>query len=216
MRIIYNTKKGNQYPLDIIVKDITVSDLVFEPDQVEEWCRTGCANFGKSGGCPPRAPALDKLYSMDTRAWLIACRFDSVYKPEKVKNSNNSAIHWKFQDVILANFLNNLGHTLQEKTGGSFLATGYCMGCPGKKCNFKLGSEHCRNPQKRTFSMEATGVNVVKTIKKSLNLDLYWYSKGNIDIPYMVKCMAFFPRNVENGQESILAVLPCMSSISKH
>ena len=191
----------------MFVKAITVDALIYEPDSVKEMCRTGCANFGRSGGCPPRAPSLEELHASSERAWLVICRFDSLYKTDKVKNSNNSAIHWKFQDGILARVLNKLGNALKEVNGGSFLATGYCMGCPGKKCAFKLGLEQCRNPKKRTFSMEATGINVVKTVKNVFDLDLYWYKKGITDIPYMLKCMVYFPKKDQEKIDLVSEVL---------
>jgi len=212
MKFFYKTINGNVYPLELFVKDAMVDALIYEPETVKEMCRTGCSNFGRSGGCPPRAPSLEELYSSNQRAWIIICRFDSLYKPDKVKNSNNSAIHWKFQDGILARVLNKLGHALTEVNGGSFLATGYCMGCPGKKCAFKLGLEECRNPKRRTFSMEATGINVVKTVKDSFGFDLHWYKKGKTDIPYMMKCMVFFPEQNKGEIDSVLEIIKTIPS----
>ena len=62
------------------------------------------------------------------------------------------------------------------------------MGCPGKKCSYKL-QEPCRNPNQRTFSMESTGINVVKTVKNTTQETFYWYTKSNIDVPYLMKAI---------------------------
>lgn len=189
----YNTHNGNQYPLKLIYKWISSEGLVYQPEYIIELCRIGCKNFGMAGGCPPRAPLLSSIISAPQPVLLLGCVFESVYKPSNILKSNNVAIHWKFQDAILSRLLNKIGHNLVAGVGGRFLATGYCLGCPGKKCAFKLGKEACRNPLRRTFSMEATGINVVATVKQSLELDMYWYTKENRNIPYMLKCLTFIP-----------------------
>ncbi|MDD4239543.1 MAG: DUF2284 domain-containing protein [Desulfotomaculaceae bacterium] len=194
---------GNIYPLEIGSLLCQAKDLVCEHEKVWAACAKGCSNYGSAGGCPPRSPKLEDLASPENPVWLIYCRFWSKFKHEKVLVSRNSAIHWKFQDAILARLLANIGYKLAPLLKGSFLSTGYCMGCVGKKCNFKLGLDFCRNPHKRTFSMEATGINVVETIKKLFNIELYWYSKGNTDVPYMFKCIAVFPGKVIDKNVSV-------------
>jgi predicted metal-binding protein len=147
-------------------------------------------------------------------AMLIACTLKNEYKPESIKTSNNTAIHWKFQDAILARLLNRVGWDLKAEIDGVFLSSGYCMGCPGKKCTFKMGDQSCRNPNRRTYSLEATGINVVSTVKSALGLDLYWYTRDRKDIPYMLKCIAFFPETNKHqtdliaSLEKVLRALP--------
>ena len=204
MDAFYTTANGNKYPLEFYAKRISTKDLTYQPEIIRNLCKTGCSNYGRAGGCPPRSPLLEKIIDFQSECWLIASIFWSKYKPEKVNISNNSAIHWKFQDGILARVLNNIGHDLIDTSGGFFLATGYCMGCPGKKCNFKLGNNHCRNPKKRTYSLEATGINVVETVKKQLGFDMYWYKPGKTDIPYMLKCIAWFPKSDEKANIELI------------
>lgn len=189
----YVTAAGKEYPLQMHYELVAPNNISFEPEITIEMCKNGCRNYGVSGGCPPRAPLFSTLVQNENQILLITCKFESIYKPEKVLNSQNTAIHWKFQDGILARVLNRLGRNLIFKLGGTFLATGYCMGCPGKKCTFKLGLDQCRNPHLRTYSMEATGINVVKTVKNVFGDSMYWYRKGNFDVPYMLKCVAFIP-----------------------
>lgn len=207
---IYRSQSsGNIYPLEIGSLLCQAKDLVYEPEKVWAACAKGCSNFGSAGGCPPRSPKLEDLALPENPVWLIYCRFWSRYKHEKVLISRNPAIHWKFQDAILARFLASIGYKLAPLLKGSFLSTGYCMGCVGKKCNFKLGLNSCRNPHKRTFSLEATGINVVATVKDLFDIELYWYSKGNTDVPYMLKCIAVFPGK-EYQQDFSLSLLTNM------
>lgn len=189
----YITANGNQYPLEMYYQIVPPDSVSFEPEPILELCKSGCSNYGISGGCPPRSPLFPIMVENKEQLLLIICKFDSIHKPLKVVNSKNTAIHWKFQDGILARILNRLGRQLAINLGGEFLATGYCMGCPGKKCTFKLGIEECRNPQLRTYSMEATGINVVRTVKNVFGETMHWYKKGNFDVPYMLKCITFIP-----------------------
>lgn len=208
IKALYFTTSGYQYPLEFFTIRLSGEELSYQPSIVREACLTGCSNYGKTGGCPPRAPLYENLIKGKDEVWLIACRFWSKYKPVRVAQSKNSAIHWKFQDGILARVMNHLGHKLSLRVGGFFLSTGYCLGCPGRKCNFKLGKNFCRNPEKRTFSMEAVGINVVETVKKHLQLEMYWYSPGRIVVPYMLKCIAFFPKNF-NVSDIVMSEMVC-------
>ena len=188
--IIYKTINGNKYPLLLEYEKIDKSDIVLQPEKVFSWCKKGCQNYGHSGGCPPFSPLFSNIAWGSENFFLISMKFFSKYKTEKVRKSSNIAIHWKFQDCILARASNMLGRMLKKKCGGEFLSTGYCMGCPGKKCSYKL-KEPCRNPSKRTYSMEATGINVVQTVRNVFNEEFYWYKKQYTDIPYMMKTILF-------------------------
>jgi predicted metal-binding protein len=201
----YRTQNNNIYPLEVGLTACHIEDLTYDPETVRGLCKTGCKNYGLAGGCPPRAPKMLDIADKADPVWLIYCRFWSVFKTSKVAASRNTAIHWKSQDGIVSRFLVKLGHALADKTGGGFLSTGYCMGCPGKKCNFKLGQEYCRNPSKRTFSMEAAGIDVVDSVKRLFDLPMYWYTPGNTNVPYMLKCIAVLPKTeMYKGKEKDL------------
>lgn len=190
MEILYRTLNGNAYPLSIYISKVNYSDINYDYDLVANWCKIGCRNYGRSGGCPPLAPRFNTIPWSRDQYFLIIAIFDSKYKTEKVRQCSNRAIHWKFQDAILARFMYRLGEQLVNSFGGHFLATGYCMGCPGQKCAIKTGKP-CRNIQRRTFSMEATGINVVNTVQKVFHKRFYWYHKNFIEVPYMMKCILY-------------------------
>lgn len=202
MDIVYkSSSSGNAYPLFVEFSWLKYSDVVFAPDFIESLCQKGCRNYGYSGGCPPFSPRFNTFAKKENQYLLIISKFDSVYKTEKVQKSSNRAIHWKFQDVIVAHFLDKLGRAIRTRYDSSiFLGTGYCMGCTGKKCSYKL-KEPCRNPQKRTFSMEATGINVVKTVWNNMHERFYWYTRTNLSVPYLMKAiLLIFPQYQEKGE----------------
>ncbi|MEM3594728.1 MAG: DUF2284 domain-containing protein [Candidatus Jordarchaeaceae archaeon] len=98
----YKTKTTNCiYPLEIGLCVCKIGDLTYDPETVRGLCKTGCKNYGFAGGCPPRAPKLEEIAREEDPAWLIYCRFWSIFKPLKVAVSRNPAVNWKFQDVII-------------------------------------------------------------------------------------------------------------------
>lgn len=208
-QVIYNTGSGNKYPIELSWKVISYRDIIYEPFLINQLCKEGCKNYGKSGGCPPHAPWFEYFDHKNKMYILLVGKFYSKYKTKKVRECKNRAIHWKFQDVILARFLDKIGRRISELVDGDFFSTGYCMGCHGKKCSVK-SMELCRNPAKRTFSMEATGINVVKTVQRCLGEQFYWYTKTNLDIPYMMKAILISASMVSMDIDKVL--VNCINS----
>lgn len=197
---IYTTRDGKSYPCDVFYKSIPTGEIVFDYDYVTSLCRKGCSNFNVGGGCPPKAPRFDELIPDYPYSVVICAKLLSAYKPIKVKNSNSFYIHYRFQDNILARLLTMLGNAIKQHWDEVyFLGNGYCSGC--KKCNFKLGYDFCKQPDKRTFSMEATGIDVVQTLRKAFGVELQWYNKENFrQVEYMIKAIGILTKTNEQSQ----------------
>ncbi len=201
----YRTQKGNVYPVFIGFKSFPSIEVIHDYKYVVGLCKKGCKNFNKSGGCPPLAPDFAVLQSKFHYAVLLYSKFYSSSKPKKVKESTKPYIHFRFQDIILSAFLTKLGYNVLDniKQDYIFLNNGYCMGCGNRKCSFKEGNSICRNPQKRTFSLEATGINAELTVKKLFGIDMQWYNRHNYnDVEFMTKVIGFFAYSVKT-QENI-------------
>ena len=81
------------------------------------------------------------------------------------------------------------------------------MGCGSKKCAFKKGEGRCRNPKRRTFSLEATGINVEATLHHIFGLKLQWYTNENYQqVEYMTKAVGFFCKS-RDEQNSIFTFI---------
>lgn len=204
---LYQTKASkNIYPIEIGFKTVISENIIYDPQKIRNLCRIGCSNYGKNGGCPPFSPLLEKM-NIGKDVFLIYARLWSKYKPDKVKNSNIWYIHASFTDNILARLTENLAYEIKSNIGYDYLGTGYCLGCRGKKCNFKLGENYCRNPLRRSYSMESTGIDVEKTVKNTFDIDLKWYKKLDIkEVDYMLKCFAVIPRE-EVTEEKFFGIL---------
>jgi predicted metal-binding protein len=195
MWYIYSTQDGKHYPIEIKYSLIPSIEILHDYARITNYCKTGCKNYNQSGGCPPRAPMFSQIAEQFPYGYIICAIFSSKWKPRKVKESTSKYIHFRFQDIVLSTFLTNLGYTIREGICSRifFLNNGYCMGCGNKKCNFKSGANSCSNPQKRTFSLEATGVDVEATVAKLFDIKLQWYRNNNFnDVEYMAKSIGLF------------------------
>ncbi|NMB40547.1 MAG: DUF2284 domain-containing protein [Firmicutes bacterium] len=192
---LYKTHSGNEYPVEFGFKDINAEDISHDHEYITGLCRQGCKNYNHSGGCPPFAPTFESIAKEYNSAILVFARLHSKYKTRRVKDSNNYYIHYRFQDIILSNFLNKMGQKIRKLFAPRvyFLGNGYCTGCGNRKCAFKEGMRKCRFPRKRTFSLEATGVNVEKTLKNVFGIKLEWYNRNNFrQVSYLTKAIGFF------------------------
>lgn len=198
MYYLYTTGQGNIYPIEFSYKFLKTTNIIYNYKKITGLCNS-CNNFNNSGGCPPLAPKFAEVAGKKQYSIIICAKLKSKYKTEKVKKSNNYYIHYRSQDVILSHLLTNLGYEIRDsyknKYSILFLNNGYCMGC-SSKCNFKKGENYCLNPKRRTYSLEATGVNVEKTLKEQFNVKLQWYNRENYrEVDYMVKVIGFFYNN---------------------
>ncbi|MGI6649759.1 MAG: DUF2284 domain-containing protein [Bacillota bacterium] len=216
MQYIYTTGKGDSYPIELDYKAILSDQLVSDYNRVTGYCKTGCKNYNYAGGCPPLAPNFELLREKYPLAVLIYARLYSEFKPDKVKASEKVYIHYRFQDIILSNLLTNLGYELTRKNRNQifFLNNGYCMGCGNKKCNFKLGNNFCANPDRRTFSLEACGVDVEASLKKIFNIELQWYNKSNYNtVEHMTKAIALLCKNHAQQAELSNSLIGCLNGL---
>lgn len=187
-RINYRTSTKKIYPIEIGYKLVRLDQMVYEPVHIRTLCKTGCKNYNQAGGCPPRSPLLEEITKDVQSVFLIYGTFWPEYKSQAVKNSSSMYVHFRLQDIVLSNMIHTIGLDIRHKHNTIFLGTGFCMGCKGKKCNYKMGLEYCANPSKRTYSMESTGINVSETLLNTVGIKLQWYKKGeNFDIP-LTKC----------------------------
>ncbi|MDD2498353.1 MAG: DUF2284 domain-containing protein [Desulfitobacteriaceae bacterium] len=195
MWYIYSTQNGNHYPLELKYSSISSDEVVHDYARITNFCKTRCKNFNNGGGCPPKAPMFSRIAEQFPYGFIICAVFSSKWKPQRVKESTKPYIHFRFQDIILSRFLTSLGYTMKDRIGSGifFLNNGYCMGCGNKKCSFKSGEDFCKNPQKRTFSLEATGVDVEATLANLFGLKLQWYKNKNYnEVQYMAKSIGVF------------------------
>lgn len=167
-------------------KQIDKKDIVFDPE-VQTYCKNPkftCPNYGHKWTCPPEAPYLENEIQKFTDFFLIYIKrdlpmkdnnepfdFTSLSTKEKRKELQR---YEKMRDEVeeeINKFLNLKKHLLKKV---KILWDGDCRVCTkkGESCTFDKGTP-CPYPDNRTYSMQAVGINVTKTVQNT-NLDIQW------------------------------------------
>lgn len=167
---------------------IQYEDIYFDLE-VQEMCVTPsfkCPFYGHSWSCPPNSPYLEKALSTYSEFYLIYSIFDleSYIKKEKEKSGrseffirNNYYLTKTFESDSLQQefkeFLAQYNNIFRKRL---LLYAGTCNYCNIQKagfCTFDSG-EPCRFPRNMRYSMEAVGIEVIRTVmnlKKQLSLE---------------------------------------------
>lgn len=135
--------------------DMSPNDLIFE-ERVKLNCFY-CKNYGTHWKCPPRIPGLDytqviREYSHGVFAKIELPYTDADFSDVRIRSTNDlhrallklEGYLWKHNFPMALSFI-----------GGS---------C--KLCKNGCGKDRCNNPYQARMSMEATGINVIKSVEK--------------------------------------------------
>ena len=171
---------------------IQYEDLYFDP-KIQEMCVSPsfkCPFYGHSWSCPPNAPFLKKALSTYKEFYLIYSKFDleTYIKKEKEKTNrseffikNTFLLTKSFDNYDLENefisFLSEYNKPFKKKR---LLYDGTCKYCKIQEkgaCSYDDG-EPCRFPTEIRYSMEAVGIEVIRTV-----LDLKKHNKIDIEYP---------------------------------
>ncbi len=173
--------------------EIESEDIFFDP-KVQTLCVSPaftCPFYGHSWACPPEAPYLEDEVKKYQKFYLIYSIFDleTYIKEIKAKHPRRSEYRIKNSFYMKSQFRGDLEEEfdkfLESFNNGNdtklLLYDGSCKVCRNKKdggCTYDSGKP-CRYPDKRRYSMEAVGIEVIKTViglKSNLKLDIEYPS----------------------------------------
>lgn len=183
MWIIYTDSQDRDFPLEVGCRVVESARISHDYERITGYCRDGCPDYG-SGGCPPHAPRVAEVSFKYPYGILVYAKFMSRFKP-----SSMAADDFSLQDTVLSDFLNQLGYAILDQFGERlfFLTCGHCQGCGQEACSYKQ-DESCRRPERRAYSIAATGVDVTPTLKNLFDIELQWI-KGENQAEYIIKVM---------------------------
>jgi len=186
----FHKTSKNIYPIEIGYKQILSLEVPYNKQLTNEACKKGCNLFARNGGCPPYSPDFAEIRDWYPYAQAIYARLFTRFYPPKVAEGN-FYVRWNFVDALMARMMTRTGKYLCNFLGGILLNAGHCTECGAKRCAFKEGERTCRNPGKRTFSLESTGVLATNLMKQQFNIPLLWFNKKKPDYfpEYMIKLM---------------------------
>jgi predicted metal-binding protein len=180
-RIIHDLPSG-PIPVEILTKEIPTGLVKTDHKATRKACES-CGAFGKNWGCPPYSPRFERI-AQDKL--LVVCAKIPVKSYPKTVLSSHSGIKMLFSETFLKPLTDKWGRALAESEHGMFLSSGNCRAC--RKCAKKEG-KRCRSPERRTFSLEATGVLVTQLVEDVFGFPLQWWGRESTP-EYMCKVVA--------------------------
>jgi predicted metal-binding protein len=125
-----------------------------------------CPRHGKNLACPPYSPGfLDYVGNVKTGR-VLCLRFPTEQFHQLIPEERYSACFRKARNLLVPELLK------YRKQGYTVLGSGTCLAC--EKCAVEEGDEECKKPEKRIYSLESLGVNVIALTQESFDIDLEW------------------------------------------
>lgn len=147
-------------------KKIDTDEIVFSADVFKQCEKNTCGMFGKNHGCPPKAgnEAERKARIMIYDTAYVISMILSIKKRTEMSHSME----------LLRNAIDEIRKEFKDENV-TVMGTGPCNIC--EECT-ALKNEPCRFPDKTLYSMEGSGIDVVRM---SMNLQMtYNAGSGNI------------------------------------
>lgn len=158
-KIIAYLKNKSPY---LHAKRVNIEDIEIE-ERVRLQC-FHCEKYNKKWTCPPKINQFDfrKLYKEYDNAMVVYCEipFKDSEEYQKVRHESTNLVHKSLLDIEKILYDNN------ESLAISFIG-GSC-----KLCKNGCADNACRFPHLSRIPLEATGVNVIKFIKRELDMDI--------------------------------------------
>lgn len=208
--LLYKTSSGNTMDmcLDVVTQSRESLPVVPEIERINACgpCK------GYNGGCPGYAPRVDKFPSKYDHAVIMWLHIDMAWAihygtPNTLPGKGRSRPfrHLRYADRLTDNLMHRIRKATKEVIGKSIsLSLGNCEGCSSTKQCTVIQGEKCRNPKDRTFSVEATGIDVDELFRAHYGERMPWYMKTTYAIPtYMSRCMIFFTDHELDWQDLV-------------
>jgi predicted metal-binding protein len=162
--------------LNYIVSTVRVlsDELISLQDKhkFDTMCVIGCPNYERKWSCPPFAPA----YLNFAARWKYLYIWLMQIKMYQFAYIKNDYLKIKAANNILKSRADKYLREISLKYG-KYISTGSCRLC--RPCKRKIG-QSCTNPEEKTYSYEAMGIDVNALVEKYFSNKLLWYKRGQL------------------------------------
>jgi predicted metal-binding protein len=131
-------------------KEIKTNDIIFSQDVFKQCEKNTCGNFGINHACPPGAGTID-----ERKASVL--KYENAFIISKIVSIKTRKEMMESLEIV-AKVNKNLRSAF-ENEDIPIMGAGPCTKC--KKCT-ALDNEPCRFPDKIEYSMEGSGIDVVR------------------------------------------------------
>lgn len=147
---------------------IAVSEFSYSPAN-KDFCRD-CDMFGRNLACPPDSPFFPDYIADAAESLVICIRVPSDRTEHPLLTERYDTCYREASNLLVRELLT------YRKMGYTVAGAGACTGCA--RCAALNDDRECINPQKRIYSLESLGVNVVDLARRCFNIELEWSSEG--------------------------------------
>jgi len=202
------------YPMEVNIFNIKADTIHSDYLKTSEACRTGCNLYALNGGCPPFAPDYQTLSKQYAYAMILYFKLSAKDYPRNLP-ADSQKNRWDFAVAFMSRALLASLVLLAEKLSGYVLSSGHCIGC--RTCNFNSGENYCPRPDKRTYSLEAVGVNIVDLMKEYSDSPVIWWNDDKKHVPeYQLRVGAVLHNVlIEAGEQEALLEAVFRGSLSQ-
>ncbi len=164
--------------------------LFYPREDLGVLCHHGHHCNGLSGGCPPYAPYFDDIKPSCDWFYVVVVRMDVAWAIQYA--GSGEYLRFKYVNMLTASYLHRIMSGLSQVRTMFHLGAGGCNGCGSSKNCTVLVNQPCAKPDKRVYSVEATGVDCSELYKMIYGHRLpYWYYDGALP-RYMVRYGGIF------------------------
>lgn len=130
-----------------------------------------CKRHGTNLACPPFSPTFNAYTQGKESARVICLRLPLEYFSEEVLQDRYQLCFSKVRGFLVDEL------STSREAGYTIAGAGPCTAC--ERCMAEEGIAECCKPDKRIFSLESLGVNLMKLAKRSFGISLEWSSSSH-------------------------------------
>lgn len=197
----YKTATGNELTLDIhgMAFERDAIPIFYPKEDLPLLCNaSGCNCKGFGGSCPPYAPYFPDIKPSSPYFYVVCIQLDLAWALKYA--GNLEYFKFSYADQMTHNYIHRVVTSTAARLKGYGLTCGGCRICKTGKDKpgcVVLQGQPCIYPDRRTYSVEATGVDCSTLHEMMFGTRLpYWYYDGVLP-HYMFRYGGVFVKDVD-------------------
>ncbi len=145
-----------------------------------------CPVHGKNLSCPPYSPGFTQYLGTPAMAKVICIRMPLASFEHPVPEERYRLCFRKAKSILEKELYG------YRERGFLVAGSGECLAC--EECVIARGSDECRKPEKRIYSLESLGTSLTSLVESCFDFELEWSGNG-YSADFICSIGAVFPVN---------------------
>ncbi len=130
----------------------------------------GCPVHGKNLSCPPYSPGFTQYLGTPAMAKVICIRMPLVSFEHSLPEERYRLCFRRAKSILEKELY------VYRERGFLVAGSGECLAC--EECVIVRGSDKCRKPEKRIYSLESLGISLTSLVESCFDFELEWSGDG--------------------------------------